>query len=239
MVPNQEVFFKAELLNLNDWRRVGCMPVFPLFVDIKGKKCVVAGGGKTAFRKIEKLLLFEPEIWVVSPSISNEIYDLCTGKQIKIFKECYDIKYMENAFMAIAATNDRKVNELIYNDAVRKNIFVNVVDCPEMCTFIFPAVIKRDQLVLGISTSGAYPALAREIRKRMEKLVPEYYADLVVLLKEARKRAIVEIRDQAQRKRVLDKILEVFLMKAEKEDMLFLKKNFNSIIDNIINEDCI
>lgn len=210
------------------------MPAFPLFVDLKKKKCVLVGGGKTAYRKIQRLLSFEPEIWVISPQCCQEIASLQEENKIKRINTIYDVKYIENAYMIIAATNNKEVNQLIYKDAVERNILINVVDCIEHCTFLFPALVERGDLVLGISSAGAYPALVSTLRGKIERLIPDHYTELVSLLKDARYRIMKEIEDPTLRSELLYQVLDVFLLNSENGNIEFLKSNFNCIIKDII-----
>lgn len=199
------------------------MPVFPLFVDLKDKLCVVVGGGKVAARKIDTLLQFEAKIRVVSPELSGRLEELKREGRVEVVERVYSEGDLEGAFIAIAATSDSMLNGEIYNYAVKNNIFVDVADCPQKCTFIFPSVVKRGDLVVGISTSGGYPALSKNIRKRIDGMLPQTYGDILEILKDCRKRAAVEIQDQAARKeilsRIMDEVEEIFWeYQNEKED---------------------
>ena len=111
------------------------MGYFPFYIDIKDKKCVVIGGGKTAFRKIKKLIDFEPHITVISPEILPEFSEI---PDIEIIHREYRKGDIDNAFMVITATDNKKLNEEIFNICQQKNILVNTVDDIEKCGFIFP-----------------------------------------------------------------------------------------------------
>ena len=184
------------------------MPAFPLFIDLKGKRCVVVGGGEVAARKIQTLLEFDAFITVISPDISESIQELKWQGKVIVIKKRYSEDDIEGAFMVIAATSDEKVNQKVYNDALRSNIFVNMADCPEKCTFTFPSVVTRDDLVIGISTSGGYPALAKKLRQKIEGIIPECYGALLQVLKQCRIRAQDEIGDAAMRRELLNKVLD-------------------------------
>lgn len=184
------------------------MPAFPLFIALKGKKCVVVGGGEVASRKIQVLLEFDAFITVISPEISESIQELKWQGKVIVIKKRYSEDDIEGAFMVIAATSDEKVNQKVYNDALRSNIFVNVADCPEKCTFTFPSVVTRDELVIGISTSGGYPALAKKLRQKIEDVIPESYGTLLHILKQCRSRAQAEVYDAAKRRELLNRVLD-------------------------------
>jgi len=185
------------------------MAVFPLFIDLKARKCVVAGGGKVASRKIQALVEFNAEIIVVSPSVTAYISELGrAGKLLHIQREYFEDD-IEGAFLVIAATSDKQVNEKVYQDAVKKGIFVNIADNPEKCTFIFPSIVKRDELVIGISTSGSYPALSKSLRKKIEGLIEgKMNKNITGLLSECRKRAASQISSSDKRKEIINRILD-------------------------------
>lgn len=208
------------------------MAVFPLFIDLKGKRCVIIGAGRVAERKIETLLEFSTDILVISPETTERIQQLKWEDKLVVIKKRYSEEDIEGAFMVIAATSDSKVNEKIYCDAVKRNIFVNVVDNPERCTFIFPSVVKRGELVVGISTSGSYPVLSKKIREKINSVLPKKLGSMVQTLKECRKRAEQQIPDSCNRKELLDKIADeiIFYEEAVSEKQLKIR------IDNIFEE---
>ncbi|HEX3045045.1 MAG TPA: bifunctional precorrin-2 dehydrogenase/sirohydrochlorin ferrochelatase, partial [Bacillota bacterium] len=118
----------------------------------------------------------------------------------------FSVDDLDGAFIAIAATSERKVNESIHAYAVKNGIWVNVVDCPEQCTFIFPAIVKRGGLVVGISTSGAYPALSKTVRQKIENLLPDSYGETLQILKDIHKKAEREIPETDKRSEILTQI---------------------------------
>ncbi|MCR4436331.1 MAG: bifunctional precorrin-2 dehydrogenase/sirohydrochlorin ferrochelatase [Clostridiales bacterium] len=188
------------------------MPLFPLFIDLKGKKCVIVGGGRVATRKIESLVGFEAEITVVSPEITGRIQELEKDKKLCTVRRGFEEGDLEGAFMAIAAASDRQVNQRVYGEAVKRNIHVNVADDPQKCTFVFPSLVKRNDLVVGISTSRSYPALSKKIRQKIEEVLPGTYGERLEILKDSRIRAEKEVRDIEVRKKLLDRILEEVLL---------------------------
>lgn len=184
------------------------LAVFPLFVDLKDRLCVVVGGGKVASRKIAVLLEFGAKIRVVSPELTDQLVVLGQEGNLEITGREYSEEDMKDAFLVIAATSDRALNERIYRTAVEKGIFVNVADSPEECTFVFPSVVKREDLVIGISTSGSFPVLSKRIREKIEKDIPESYGDLLTIVKNYRRRAIEEIKDADRRRKATNRLLE-------------------------------
>jgi precorrin-2 dehydrogenase/sirohydrochlorin ferrochelatase len=182
------------------------MITFPLFINLSDKKCIIAGGGKVAERKVELLLHFQTQLTVIGPEISDYLCKLEQEGQITVNRKEFSVEDLAGAFLVIAATSERKVNESIFEYAITNGIWVNVVDCPEQCTFIFPAIVKRGGLVVGISTSGAYPALSKTIREKIETLLPESYGDALQTLKDIRKKVEWEISETGKRSKILTQI---------------------------------
>lgn len=209
------------------------LPLFPLFIDLKDRKCVCIGGGRVAERKLEMLLEFGAQLKVISPEVTNRIRELSCLKKLAVIKKEYSEEDLEDAFLVIAATSDRTINERIHSDAVKRNIYVNVVDSPEECTFVFPAVVKRDDIIVGITTSGSYPALSGKIREKIQQLIPETFGKMLSILKEYRQKAVIEIHDTVRRKEFLnstvdlifDKDIGVEKLKGKIEGMLEVYSN--------------
>ena len=191
------------------------MAMFPMYVDLKGKQCLIVGGGEVAYRKAEILLRFEAVITVIAPELCSSIIDLEEQGYLEIQKSTYSKDYIEGAYLVVAATSSTEVNELVYNDALKNNIPVNVVDDPEKCTFIFPSVVKRGPLTIGISTSGAYPALSKKIRKISEEIFPEAYSEMVEMLADFRRWVRKSSLTQPEKENVLRIVLEEFYSKGE------------------------
>ncbi len=186
------------------------MPVFPLFIDLKGRKCIIIGGGNVAARKVEILLQFGAHLVVISPGLIPELEAYKEKGAFIHIDRLYCDKDIEGAFLVIAATSDNEANERIYNAAVKLNIFVNVVDDPEKCTFIFPSVIKKDDLVIGVSTSGSFPMLSKTLRKKIENIVPmNFEGDLTGVLRQWRERAGSNIPDTEKRKEFMNRVLDL------------------------------
>lgn len=186
------------------------MAVFPLFVDLKGKRCLVVGGGEVASRKVEILLRFEAQLIIVAPEISYYILKMKELGKINIIRREYAEQDMADTSIVIAATSSKTVNERIYRDAVTRNIPVNVVDAPELCTFIFPSVVKRGALTIGISTSGEYPALSKKIRKITENIFDEGYKEILDLLADYRIAVRSSRLSKLEKEKELIQVLEEF-----------------------------
>ena len=175
------------------------MKYFPININLKNKNCLIVGGGEIAFRKAKTLLSCEAKVKLVSPRISPGIKQLKKNDRFQYHKRRYLVKDLNNIFLAMIATNDRKINAKISKDAKKRKILVNVVDSPDLCDFIVPAIAKYKNLTISICTNGISPALSKYIRKEVEKKYKGYanllgllqcYRNKIIKLNERRKRAI-------------------------------------------------
>lgn len=192
------------------------MAYFPMFIDLKDKKCSVAGGGKVALRKVESLLKFEGRVEVISPEICEEL--LAYEEQIQIQRKKAVPEDFKDSFLVIAATDNRAVNHAISDYCKEHHIFVNVIDCKEECSFVFPATVKREDISVGITTSGASPVLSSTIRKAVEEAVPEFYGTLSVELGKWREELKERIGEESVRRKIFRKLV---LLGIEQEGELF------------------
>lgn len=187
------------------------MVCFPLFIDLKTKNCLVIGGGTVAARKIETLLRFGAAVTVISESCTKNIQELARAGKIVYREHRYRAGDLTGAFLAIAATNDPEINSQVSQEATARGIWINVVDDPAKCSFIFPAVVQRDQIVVGITTSGIFPALAKKIREKIEQVLPVSLAEAAGALPQARNKVQGTLVDPEQRKAVLSDIAQMVL----------------------------
>lgn len=157
------------------------MNTFPLFFKLEGRKVLIVGGGEVALRKADLLSRAGACITILAPDISHELQALLTDDKHQFIYENYNKRYMLGARVIIAATDDETLNHEIHADATELNIPVNVVDTPPLCDFIFPAIIDRNPIVIGISSNGKAPVLARLLRARLETLIPQGYGKLAKL----------------------------------------------------------
>ena len=159
------------------------MAYFPFFMDIEGQNCLIVGGGKVALRKAEKLLPYGPVIHVVSPGFAEEFFSMSA---LYLTEEQFRPEMLENMSFVIAATDDTELNHRVSVLCRARNIPVNVVDDKDACSFIFPALVKRGALSVGISTGGASPSAAIYLKDRINALLPERLDEILSFLEAAR-----------------------------------------------------
>ena len=157
------------------------MNTFPLFFKLEDRKVLIVGGGDVALRKADLLSRAGASITVVATDICDELQALLQDDKHQLIYEQYNKKYMAGARVIIAGTDDEALNHQIHADATELNIPVNVVDTPPLCDFIFPAIVDRNPIVIGISSNGKAQVLARLLRARLETLIPQGYGKLAKL----------------------------------------------------------
>ena len=159
---------------------------YPVFLDLRGRSCVVIGGGEIAQRKVEGLLECSADVTLISPDVTPVLERLLNNGPAHWVSRKYCAGDLKGAFLAVAATDVKVVNEAVAAEAELEKVVLNVVDDPPLCSFIAPAVVQRGQVTLAISTGGASPALARKLREMLEASGALEYADLAEILSKAR-----------------------------------------------------
>ena len=190
------------------------MAYFPMFMDIKDKKCLVIGGGKVAGRKIGTLLSYGADVRVISPKVSQDILNLFEkydrAKVPGIQRDLPSPEDLEReireSVLVVAASSDREANHQAAVICHRLKIPVNVVDEQSECTFFFPAVVKKGDISIGINTGGSSPLVSARIRKETEENVPDYYGDIASQLGRLREGLKEKMPDETQRRRFLEKV---------------------------------
>lgn len=160
---------------------------YPLFLKVKGKECVVIGGGNVAERKVRGLLAAGAQVKVVAPELTQGLRRLAERGRIQATVRRYRNGDLDKALLAFAATDDTRLNSKIARDATRTGIPINVVDSPEASSFIVGAMLRRGDIVIAVSTGGHSPALAKKIRIALEASLPREYSLLPPLLASVRK----------------------------------------------------
>jgi siroheme synthase-like protein len=162
-------------------------PFYIACLKLKGRRCVVVGGGDIGLEKVEGLLACDAGVTLIAPVAHPELEALAAEGSIAWERRPYGGDAdLEGAFMVIAATDDSEVNIGVFDDAERRAMLVNVVDVPPLCNFILPAIVRTGPLAIAISTAGASPALAKRMKREVSDLFGEEYARLAVILNGAR-----------------------------------------------------
>ena len=158
------------------------MDYLPIFYDIKNKYCLVVGGGEIACRKAHLFFNAGANLLVVAPDVCDNMAELIKDSRVTHRTEKYSAECLDDITAVIAATDDQQVNAAVSIDAKAKNIPVNVVDNPALCSFIMPAIVDRSPLILAISSGGHSPVLTRILRSKIEPMIPSSYGRLATLV---------------------------------------------------------
>jgi precorrin-2 dehydrogenase/sirohydrochlorin ferrochelatase len=188
--------------------------LYPIVLRLDGHRALVVGGGKVAARRVGGLLEVGAPVVVVSPRFAPSFHRLVATRGLACVERSYRYEDMAGVGLAIAATDDREVNARVRSDARQAGVPVCVVDDPEHSDFIVPAVGRRGDLVLAISSGGARPGLVGQLRREIDLLVPEDAAVLVRLLARARLQVRGAAADPDRRRDLLTRLLSVDLLTA-------------------------
>jgi siroheme synthase-like protein len=161
-------------------------PLYIACLKLKGRECLVVGGGDIGLEKVEGLLACDGSVTLVAPDAVPELEAYAAEGSITWERRGYEPGDLEGKFLAIAATNDSEINISIYEQAEARAMLVNVVDVPPLCNFILPAIVRTGPLAIAISTAGASPALAKRMKREIAAAFGEPYARLAIMLNDAR-----------------------------------------------------
>jgi len=210
------------------------MPHYPINVNLAHRRCLVVGGGPVAERKVEALLEFGAEVTVIAPELTPSLSQLASGDLVRHIAASYpsdqsDVSDLSDYALVFAATDDREVNKRVFADCRDRGILVNVVDDPELCTFFVPAIVRRDDLIISISTSGKSPAMARRLRERLEKEYGPEYSQLADILGQLRDEVKAKYPNPADRNaaclRILNSDVLALLAQGKDQEAMSLAKS--------------
>lgn len=197
------------------------MKTYPLFALLEDRACLVVGGGAVGERKVEDLLRAGAKVTVVSREITPRLADLAAAGRIVFIQGDFDPRYLEGVTLVVGATDDQEVNRRVSLAAQARGLFVNIVDEPDLCTFIVPAQVRRGPLTIAVSTGGASPALARQLREELEQRFGEDYGRYLRVLKTVRDRVLARRRGHPENPRLFQGLLTGTLHEAiAREDRL-------------------
>lgn len=182
------------------------MNLFPMFLKLAGRRCLVVGGGAVAEGKIASLLDSGAKVVVVAPDVTAKVSGWASTGKVEWLACPFRPAELESVFLVVAATLDPQVNDLVFREAQSRGILCNVVDDPERCDFYYPAVLRRGQLQIAISTGGSSPALAQRLRHELEQQFAPGYGEWLEELGEARCRLLRTPLDESHRRRWLHRM---------------------------------
>src|ERR1700722_12979805 len=160
--------------------------LFPMFMKLEGKRCLVVGAGKVGEPKIAGLLNTGASIRVVALEASDNVRQWAAAENIELELREFAPSDLDGVFLAVVATASPALNKFIYGEALKRGVLCNVVDVPEICDFYYPAVVQRGDLQIAISTAGQSPSLAQKLRQQLERQFSPGYADWLAELGDTR-----------------------------------------------------
>jgi len=180
--------------------------LFPAFIKLAGRRCVVVGAGSVAASKIASLLDCGAQVTVIAPRAIETVEQFAAARKIRWLPRKFAPSDLARAFLVIAATSDSGVNRAIFLEAEARGILCNSVDDPPNCDFYFPAIVRRGPLQIAISTSGESPALAQRIRREIEESLDGPVGDWVEKIGQARREILSSIPSSDDRKKLLHRL---------------------------------
>jgi siroheme synthase-like protein len=177
--------------------------LFPMFMKLAGKRCLVVGAGKIGEPKISSLLDTGASVHVIALAASEAVHHWAKAGKISLELRAFSAEDLHETFLAIAATASRSLNGSIYREAQRRGVLCNVVDDPEYCDFYYPAVVRRGDLQIAISTNGQSPSLSQKLRRQLEGQFGPAYAQWVAELGEIRKHVLASNLDPRRKRDLL------------------------------------
>ena len=207
------------------------MRYYPIHLDIKNRKCLVVGGGAVGTRKVNTLLECGARVSVVSPEPSQQLTKLAADGSITLKRRAYRSADLKGTFLVIGATDDENLNQQISYDAAQSNILCNIADRPEACNFILPSIVRRGDLAITISTSGKSPALAKQLRQKLETQFGQEYAEFLLLMGAIRKKLLNQTHEPEAHKDLFNSLIDSDLIQLIQSGK---KEEINSLLYKIL-----
>jgi len=183
--------------------------LFPMMLDLTGRRCVIVGAGAIGEGKIQGLLATKAALVVLAPTATPKVEQWARQGLIVYSQRQFEPDDLNGAFVVVAATSSSEFNHRVHDEARRRGVLCNVVDDPEHCDFFYPAVVRRGALQIAISTSGVSPAFARRVRQKLEAQFGEEYGAWLDQVARRREEVLRSVTDPAQRRRILEELATV------------------------------
>ena len=191
---------------------------YPVNLTLDNMEIIIVGGGNVALRKCMNFLDFGKSVTVLAPDFDSRFLEL--GNKVDLINDIFKEEYIDKFDIVVAATDDKEVNEEIACICRKKSKLINVVDSRDLSDFTVSSYVKRGDLLIGISTGGKIPALSAKIRRDLEEIYDESFAEYVDLLGELREKIIKKYEDKTERKEVLKALVELDI-----EELKEIEKN--------------
>lgn len=216
------------------------MSYYPVCLDLQGRSCVVVGGGKVAERKVKGLLACNAQVKVISPYLTEFLLQLHAEGQLEWLNRPYKKGDLSQTFLVIAATDDEQAQQMVQEEATQLNKLLNVADVPQRCNFILPATVRRGDLTIAVATGGKSPALAKKLRKELEKRIGPEYTVLVNILGALRPQVLASGLSQPENELLFHKLLHDDMLEWIKErDWSRMENHIRSVLGDTLGAECL
>jgi len=191
---------------------------YPIYVQLNEQPCVVIGGGKIAEGKVDGLLAANAKVKIISPELTPHLHDLVKQNQVEYVARHYQVGDLTGAFMVICATDQNEINQQVWREASANQQLVNVVDDTPRCNFIAPAILRKGDLNIAISTGGKAPALAVRLKERLQKEIGPQYERFLELSGQLREPLARHIPDFETRKKLWYELVDSDILELLSQD---------------------
>ena len=202
---------------------------YPICLDLRGRQCVVVGGGDVSERKVTRLVQCGARVTVVDRQLSPGLERMKKEAAINHVDDGYNASFLRDAFLVIAATDQDEVNEAVSRDARKLGIIVNVVDDPRRCDFILPSVFQQGDLSIAVSTGGKSPALAKKLARDLHSLYGPEYELLLQIMGELRERMLARGLPSTEKRKIFEAVVHSdilhYIRKKDKEGVKMIIKD--------------
>lgn len=188
------------------------MRYYPVYLDIKERRCLVVGGGQVGTRKVNTLLQCGAKVTVISPQVTDQLARLAEQGRINLVQRDYRSEDLDQVFLVIGATDDQAFNRKIHQDAEAAQRLCNIADQPALCNFVLPSIINQGDLSIAISTAGKSPAFAKHLRRRLQDQFGPEYGHMLDLMGNIRKRLLAEAHTPEAHKPLFEQLIQSGLL---------------------------
>jgi precorrin-2 dehydrogenase/sirohydrochlorin ferrochelatase len=190
------------------------MSYYPVLIQLEGKKAIVVGGGVIAQRKIDTLLSYDAEVYVVARELTSPLSQYVEEGRIGFLGHEFREAFLDGAFIVIAATDDPLLNRRVSEKSSKRGLLINAVDQPADCNFIVPSILKRGDFLVAVSTSGKSPAFAKKVREELEAQFGDEYRAFLLLMGRVREEILAQGLSQEENKRIFEEIVDSDMLDA-------------------------
>jgi precorrin-2 dehydrogenase/sirohydrochlorin ferrochelatase len=180
---------------------------YPVLLDVRDKRCIVVGGGSVGERKVETLLDCKAKVEIIAKTLSHGLTDMVEEGLVDYIGQQYSDLYLKDTFLVIGATDDPHLNSHIAEDARKRGVLCNIVDQPDLCSFVLPSVLRRGDLTIAFSTSGKSPAFAKKLRKEFEGVFGQEYEVFLEIMGRVREKLLSKRKDSSQNRRIFEQLV--------------------------------